>query len=156
MARPQLGVGVVLFDADERVLLIQRGQMPSLGSWTIPGGRVEFGETLETAALRELRSETGLAAELGPMCEVYEYIDPDYHYVVLDYLARSPVGELRADDDAAAARFVALSDLASLPTTPGLAGVLAQALSRYRAWSATAPTAADVNGRADPASAIMK
>lgn len=126
--RPELAVAAILTDADGRVLLIQRGRPPSAGRWTVPGGRVERGETVVEALQRELRTETGLTAKPGPLAEVFELITDQYHYVILDYLMTEPQGELRPGDDAADARFVALSDLPSYETTEGLAEVLARAL----------------------------
>lgn len=126
--RPEVAVGVILFDAADRVLLIERGHEPARGRWSVPGGRVERGERLAEACLRELQAETGLSARLGPLCEVAEYIDAGHHYVILDYVATDPAGELRAGEDAAAARFVTLAEAAALPTTTGLLPVLARAL----------------------------
>lgn len=131
--RPQVAVGAVLLDGEGRVLLIQRGQMPAQGRWTIPGGRVEFGETLAVALLRELRAETGLSGRVGPLCEVFEYLDARYHYVILDYLVTEPSGELRAGEDAADARFFTLDEIAALPTTDGLLAVLRRAIARAAA-----------------------
>ena len=126
--RPQVAVGAIVTDAQGRVLLIQRGHPPSQGRWSVPGGRVERGETLAQALLRELAAETGLMARLGPLAEVIEYIDDSYHYVILDYLMTDPLGELRAGEDATDARFVAMEDLADYPTTDGLLEVLQRAL----------------------------
>jgi 8-oxo-dGTP diphosphatase len=129
MSRPQVAVGAILTDSAGRVLLIQRGQPPALGRWSLPGGRVEFGETLAQALHRELEAETGLIAELGALVEVFEYIDDAYHYVILDYRMVSPRGELRAGEDAGAARFVTLAEAEALPTTDGLLPILRRVLS---------------------------
>ena len=128
--RPEVAVAAIVTDADGRVLLIKRGQPPSQGRWTVPGGRVERGETLVQALQRELQAETGLTAKPGPLAEVFEFISDRYHYVILDYLMTEPQGELRAGEDAAAARFVALSELGDYETTEGLAEVLTRALGR--------------------------
>ncbi len=133
MSPPEVAVGVVLFDAQGRVLLIQRGQPPSEGRWTLPGGRVERGETLQQAALRELAAETGVTATLGPLVEVFEYIDERFHYIILDYLATAPAGTPRAGEDARDARFVALCDLPGLALTPGLLPVLERARALLQA-----------------------
>ena len=124
---PLIGVGAVVVHQG-RVLLIRRGHPPNQGLWTLPGGRVERGETLAAALGRELYTETGLTAKCGALAEVFEIIDDRYHYVILDYLMSEPEGELRAGDDATAARFVALADLTNYPTTDGLAAVLKRAL----------------------------
>jgi ADP-ribose pyrophosphatase YjhB (NUDIX family) len=129
MSRPQVAVGAVLTDADGRVLLVQRGHPPAQGRWTIPGGRVERGETLAQALHRELLAETGLTAALGPLAEVFEYIDDEYHYIILDYRMTAPQGELQAGEDAVAARFYSLAEAAALPTTDGLLLILRRILA---------------------------
>jgi 8-oxo-dGTP diphosphatase len=109
--RPVPCVGVVCFRGDE-VLLIQRGKAPRLGQWSIPGGRMEFGETAEAAALRELAEETGVVAEILGLVDVIDSIDveADWHGVLVDYAARWVGGEVVAGDDAMAAAFVPLAE----------------------------------------------
>jgi len=106
MTAPVAAVGVICLRGDQ-VLLIRRGQPPRLGEWSLPGGRVEPGETLRKAALRELSEETGVQAELGPLIDVVDGIFPDSgrHYVLIDFVARWQSGEPVAGDDAADARF---------------------------------------------------
>ena len=124
---PTVAVGAFIFDGDGRVLLIQRGRDPGKGLWTVPGGRVEFGEPLVEAVRREIREETGLAVEVGPLIEVVERIGGAFHYVILDYLATIRGGALAPGSDVTDARFCAAADLASLPLTDGLLPVLATA-----------------------------
>ena len=130
--RPVVAVGVLLLDGD-RVLLVQRATPPSVGKWTVPGGKVELGETLEEAAARELAEETGLACELGPIVEVLDRVlragdgRIEYHYVILDLLGTRPRGTLRAGSDCADARWVELARLGDFATTDGLAPVIARA-----------------------------
>jgi 8-oxo-dGTP diphosphatase len=106
MSAPVAAVGVICLRGDQ-VLLIRRGQPPRLGEWSLPGGRVEPGETLRDAALRELSEETGVTAELGPLVDVVDGIFPESgrHYVLVDFAARWRSGEPVAGDDAADARF---------------------------------------------------
>jgi 8-oxo-dGTP diphosphatase len=117
-AHPVPAVGIVCFNARGDVLLIRRGTPPRLGEWSIPGGRLEWGETLRDAALRELREETGVEAELVGLIDVVDGIftsrttgDTTRHYVLIDYVARHLRGNPVAGDDAAEARFVAKDDL---------------------------------------------
>ena len=102
-------VGVVCWRGDE-VLLIKRGRAPRQGEWSIPGGKVELGESLEAAALRELLEETGVTAEMAGLVDVYEILEPEYHYVLIDYAAHWVAGEPRAGDDADDACFVPIDD----------------------------------------------
>ncbi|MBU2167011.1 MAG: NUDIX hydrolase [Alphaproteobacteria bacterium] len=106
MTAPVAAVGVICLRGQD-VLLIRRGKPPRLGEWSLPGGRVEPGETLRHAALRELVEETGVKAELGPLVDVVDGIFPDSgrHYVLVDFAARWQSGEPVAGDDAADARF---------------------------------------------------
>ena len=89
--RPIVAVGAVIFDG-ERVLLIKRANEPSKGEWSLPGGAVEVGESLEAALAREVREETCLDVTVGPVVEVLDRIRRDeidrvkYHYVIVDYL----------------------------------------------------------------------
>jgi 8-oxo-dGTP diphosphatase len=126
---PRLAVGAIVNDASGRVLLIQRGQAPAQGRWTLPGGKVERGETLAQAVQRELFAETGVRAKLGPLVEVFEYIDAQFHYVILDYRMTEPEGEPQAGEDAAAARYFSLDEAAALETTDGLLPILRRVLS---------------------------
>ena len=118
----------------ERVLLIRRGRPPGEGLWSVPGGRLEPGETLAQAVAREVREETGLVVEVGPLACVVERMGDDHHFVILDYLARVIGGELAAATDAAAARFVDDAELATLPTTEGLVDALTRARAIRRPW----------------------
>ena len=118
--RPVPAVGVVCFRGEE-VLLIRRGTPPKQGEWSMPGGRVEPGEPVRVAALRELKEETGVDAVLVDLVDVVDAVFENprgdlitRHYVLIDFVAQWQSGEPVAGDDAADARFFHLSDLASL------------------------------------------
>ena len=108
-------VGVVCLRGDE-VLLIRRGRPPKAGEWSLPGGRIEPGERAVDAALRELREETGVEAEITGLVDVVDGLFPEAgrHYVLIDYAARWLSGEPAAGDDALEARFVALDQVDAL------------------------------------------
>lgn len=114
--RPLVGVGVAIVD-EGSILLIQRGHDPGKGLWAVPGGKVEYGESLREAARREAREETGLDVEVGEPIWVGEQIDDDHHIVLIDFMATVLRGDLAAADDAADARWVALEEAKAYPLT---------------------------------------
>jgi len=113
---PIVAVGAVVVDA-ERVLLVRRGHAPYEGSWTLPGGKVELGETGPEALRRELKEECGLEVTVERVLDVVDLIETDeagsvrFHYVIVEFLARYRSGVLCAASDAVAARFVPRSEL---------------------------------------------
>ena len=124
MSGPQVCVGAVVVDAD-RLLMIRRGHGPAAGRWSVPGGRVEAGELLAEAVVRELWEETGIEGVCGELVGWVERFDEDEHFVILDFRvavleATAPV----AGDDAAEARWVPLVHVADLNLVDGLAEFL--------------------------------
>jgi 8-oxo-dGTP diphosphatase len=118
---PVPAVGVVCHDGDGRVLLIRRGNPPRAGEWSLPGGRVEWGERAVDAALRELHEETGLEGETLGLIDVVDGLftsrrtgETTRHYVLIDYAVAIVGGALRAGDDATDARFFAPEELPAL------------------------------------------
>jgi 8-oxo-dGTP diphosphatase len=123
-ARAEVCVGAVVVDAD-RLLLVQRGRGAGAGWWSVPGGRVEPGETLARAVERELHEETGLVGRCGTFVGWVERIDDDHHFVILDFWVTVAGGALRAGDDADDVRWVPVTDVASWPpVVPGLVDFL--------------------------------
>ena len=131
--QPVPAVGAICFDADARVLLVRRGREPGRGLWTVPGGRIETGETAAAACAREVAEETGLEVEVLRLAEVVERIAPTHHFVILDFLARVTGGALAAGDDADEVGWFTLAETARLPTTTGLVPVHERALATARA-----------------------
>lgn len=135
--RPIVGVGAVIV-MDGRVVLIRRRYEPLKGQWSLPGGGVEVGETLEDAVTREIHEETGLEVEVGPVIEVFDRItrDPDqrvrYHYVLVDYLCFQVGGELRAGSDVDDAVLVAPGELGPYRLTSKATAVIERALQLAR------------------------
>jgi 8-oxo-dGTP diphosphatase len=128
-------VGAVILDGD-RVLLVQRGQEPLKGQWSLPGGVVEIGETLHEALAREVREETSLEVVVGPVVEVLDSIRRDaegraeYHYVIVDYACHlrsgtpsRPVGGTDADE----VRWVAIGELEQYRVTATAMAVIRKA-----------------------------
>jgi ADP-ribose pyrophosphatase len=116
---PRLAVGAVVFK-DDRVLLVRRGQPPAEDLWAIPGGSVEIGETLQAAAEREIREETGICIRAAEPIYTFDVIERDkkgrirFHYVIVDVSAEYVSGELKAGDDAIDARWVSADEMNSL------------------------------------------
>ena len=114
---PVVGVGAVIWNERGEIVLIRRGQEPRLGEWSIPGGRLEWGESVRDAIVREVREETGLEVEIAGLIDVVDAVTRDAsgeavrHYVLIDFLAQYVSGTLRAGSDAAEAHWVAYAAL---------------------------------------------
>ena len=116
---PQVGVGAVCVRGG-RLLLVLRGRGVAVGTWSIPGGRLESGEALAAGVQRELREETGLHGDVGALCGIAERIGDDYHFVILDYWVTVAAGEAAAADDADDVIWASRADLDRLPLVPRL------------------------------------
>jgi mutator protein MutT len=122
--QPQVCVGAIAVE-NNALLVIRRGSEPGLGQWSVPGGRVEAGETLAEAVVRELAEETGIEGVCGALVGWVERIGSSHHYVILDFSvtvldAREPV----AATDAADAAWIPLDQVAELDLVDGLAEFL--------------------------------
>ncbi len=114
-------VGAVVTDGQGRLLMIKRGHEPGAGLWSIPGGRIEPGETDAEALVREMLEETGLVVEVGSLIGSVQRPGLDDAVIdIRDYAATVVGGTLRPGDDAADARWVDMQDLGSLEITEGL------------------------------------
>ena len=132
--RPFVGVGGVIVDQG-RVVLIKRRFEPLAGQWSLPGGTLEIGESLEAGVAREMREETGLEVAVGPVVDVFDRIllDTDgrvrYHFVLIDYLCRPIGGSLVAGSDVADAVLADPAALAPFRLTPKAISVIDRALT---------------------------
>ena len=136
--RPIVGVGAVIVE-DGKVVIVKRRYEPLAGRWSLPGGTLELGETLETAVAREMREETGLDVEVGPVIEVFDRIILDgerrvrYHFVLVDYLCWPVGGELQAGSDVDEAILVDPASLDAYDLTVKAHAVIDRALELERA-----------------------
>jgi mutator protein MutT len=135
--RPFVGVGAVVVDGG-RVLLVRRANEPLQGEWSLPGGVVEAGETLEVATAREVREETGLDVDVGPMVDVLDRIRFDaaglvlYHYVLIDFVCRSNGGTLACGSDASDVTWASVMELSQYGLADTTVSVIQKALDRVR------------------------
>jgi mutator protein MutT len=135
--RPYVGVGAVIVQ-DGKVLLVKRKYEPLAGQWSLPGGAVEVGETLESCLVREMLEETGLEVRVGPVVEVLDRITHDdegrvmYHFVLVDYLCWPTGGALTPDSDVADVVFADPDDLVRYQLTAKATSVIQRALELDR------------------------
>ena len=135
-ARPIVGVGTVVLDGD-MVLMIQRGKPPRQGSWSIPGGAQELGETIREAAQREVREETGLEIEIFGLIDVVDSVRPDaddkieYHYTLIDVAAHAVGGTLMAGGDAQDCRWFTRPEIDAMNIWSETKRIIALAADRY-------------------------
>ena len=115
-AHPAVGVGAVIV-RDGRALIVRRAHEPRKGEWSLPGGLLHLGESLADAARREVREETGLDVELGPIIETFDRVHRDedgrirYHFVIVDFVGWSASGEAVAGSDAEAVAWVTADEI---------------------------------------------
>lgn len=123
---PAVGVAVV---RDGDLLLVRRGRGANAGLWAIPGGKVEYGESMRAAAIREVREETGIDVELGEVIWVGDALGPGdppaWHYTLVDYFGRMIGGVLQAADDAREVAWIPLKSALELPLTPTMPDLVA-------------------------------
>ncbi len=135
---PLVGVAAAVFDPAGRVLLVQRGQPPRAGSWGLPGGLLELGESLVDGVQREVREECGVDIAVGEVAGVFEPITRDeqgrieYHYIVIDYWASWLSGKAHPHDDAAAVAWAALDALDAYDLLPDSRKVIEKAYTLWR------------------------
>ncbi|HSL21903.1 MAG TPA: NUDIX domain-containing protein [Vicinamibacterales bacterium] len=136
-SRPIVGVGAVIFVGSE-VVLIKRRFEPLAGQWSLPGGTLEVGETLEAGTAREILEETGLAVDVGPVIEVFDRILLDehrkvrYHFVLIDYLCRPVGGQLQHGSDVADVVLADPERLEQFGLTPKATAIIRKAAEMLR------------------------
>jgi 8-oxo-dGTP diphosphatase len=134
---PVCAVGAIIFRGNA-VLLVQRAKAPAQGKWSIPGGVVQLGETLQNAVIRELREEVQLEVRPIRVGKVLDRIYRDaagqvcYHYVIIDYVCEPVQGEPRPASDASAAAYFEVSNLHSVDMTEGTAEVIHEVFKQWR------------------------
>ncbi|MEO7193017.1 MAG: NUDIX domain-containing protein [Vicinamibacterales bacterium] len=136
-SHPVIAVGAVVLTIEDEVVLVKRRHPPLAGRWSLPGGVLELGETLEQGVMREVVEETGLRVAVGPLVDVAEHIELDatgvaYHYVVVDYACQRVGGTLVAGEDAEAVALAALDELEGYMLTDATLAVIRAARSLRR------------------------
>jgi len=134
---PVVGVGAVVV-RDGRALIVRRGHEPRKGEWSLPGGMLDLGESLADAARREVKEETGLDVELGPIIETFDRVHRDdqgrirYHFVIVDFVCWSVSGDAVAGSDAEAVAWVTVDETGAYGVNAHAKAVIAKGLSYDR------------------------
>jgi 8-oxo-dGTP diphosphatase len=135
--RPIVGVGAIVLDGD-RILLVRRANEPLKGEWSVPGGAVEVGETLAAAVAREVREETGIDVDVGPIVDVLDRISLDadgrtrFHYVLVDFVCRPTGGTPASGSDADAVAWARVSEMREYGVADGTVRVIEKAIDHVQ------------------------
>ncbi|MDD5413177.1 MAG: NUDIX hydrolase [Methylobacter sp.] len=132
---PVIGVGGIVFNDKRQVLMIQRNQPPAMGLWSVPGGKLEAGESLSDACKREIKEETGLDIVVKNIVAIVERRIESFHYVVIDFLAHLLGDENTlpiAQSDVAEAKWISLDNIDEYDLVDGLAEIIMRSYCLYR------------------------
>jgi 8-oxo-dGTP diphosphatase len=124
---PAIGIGGIVFNSRNQVLLIKRDKPPARGFWSVPGGKQEAGESMAEACRREIIEETGLMTEVKQIVAVVERRVENFHYVIIDFLAQLKDQQTAlpvAQSDACEAKWIDIADIADYPLVEGLAEII--------------------------------
>ena len=135
---PVVGVGAVVV-RDGKALIIKRAHEPRKGEWSLPGGLLELGESLADAARREIKEETNLEIEVGPIIETFDRVHRDdagkirYHFVIVDFVCWSTSGEASPGSDAEAVAWVTADEIDRYGVNPHAKAVIVRGLNYHQA-----------------------
>ncbi len=137
---PMVGVGAIIVQ-DGKILIVRRGSEPGKGKWSVPGGLVELGETVEQAVVREVREECGLDVEVDKLIDIVDSMTFDkngrlkYHFIILDFFVKIKGGKLRPGDDAKEALWVPLEEVENYDLTKTFKEFLERNMEKLRNYS---------------------
>lgn len=135
-----VGVGAIIVQ-DGKILIVRRGSEPGKGKWSVPGGLVELGETVEQAVVREVREECGLDVEVDKLIDIVDSMTFDkngrlkYHFIILDFFVKIKGGKLRPGDDAKEALWVPLEEVENYDLTKTFKEFLERNMEKLRNYS---------------------